>query len=69
MIQTQIIEEMVKIYLMGTTPYVIIDKETGVLLEQGVKWVSNDAEELYNKYRQLLKECIAEISSKDKALK
>lgn len=50
----KILGEMTKIYLTHTTPYVILDKETGQIVEQSFRWNSPEAEMLYNQYQEML---------------
>lgn len=43
-----IIEQMTYLYLRYTVPQLILDKEIGEIVKQGIIWIDNEAKVLYD---------------------
>jgi len=54
----ELYDMMVKLYSTATTPYIILDKKTGAIIEQGARWVTEEAKQTYNRCQEILKEII-----------
>ena len=57
-------EQMMYLYTRFSVPYLVLDKETGEIIKDGVRWLSEGAENLYNYLREKESEQIRKNAEK-----